>query len=470
MKKTIIYLCASLLIISCTNTFKESLDFTDVENPNLSEESVVGQPNSSTIWLTGIERELSRTLNEILILAELGSDSYVNISTFYNQLLDILDIRTTDNDIRDVQNEIARVREMAKYGLETVGPNDVEYTSEINAEYHFFEGMSYMYAAMYFSGLPQEPLGPAISSANNYQNAISSFDKAIALSSKAEYHLAKARCYYYLGDKTNAVTSAEAALTIDNSFTREALFDEKDEPSNTMESALFERSTFNDFQPLPSLDFLDPKYSYLTPDQDPSVHYLKAEEAYLIIAEAKFADAIIADVKTNLTSLLTLVATREVRNIDDRTELRDEGARPLDETVVVNGRPNLVLNRQTGNVDIPSVSGTSLIQTDVDAMIIDDASLKLLYRTRQEIFIAEGLRFTDMGIKLVVNENEFLQNDNIQEGDPSTVKVVPSFIDAVSTQLDEITYTPGETTCTISIDVNDILISNKTSDEVLPFH
>lgn len=117
MKKTIMILCATLALSSCTDNFDDAVDFTQVENPNLSEQSVVGQPNSSAIWLTGIEREISLFLNEVLILAELGSDNYVNTQTFYSQFLDDLDIRITDPDMRDTQFRIHRMREAAQFGL-----------------------------------------------------------------------------------------------------------------------------------------------------------------------------------------------------------------------------------------------------------------------------------------------------------------------------------------------------------------
>ncbi len=473
MKKIIIIICAVLLLVGCTGDFNNVVDFTDVENPNLSESSVVGQPNSATIWATGIEREIARTLNQILILAELGSDNYMNDQTFYSQFLDGLDIRTTDPDIRDTQNEIARVAKMAIFGLEQVGPGDPEYTPALEAEFNFYLGMSRMFAAMYFSGLPQETLGAPIGSAENYQSAIASFDVAIALSSEPEYHLAKARANYYLGNKTAAVSSATDALALSTSFTRIAQFDQLNLPSNTMESALFGRATFDDFQPLPTLDFLDPKYSFLSPEQDPPVHYLKAEEAYLILAEANLADANVSGAQTNLQNLLTLIGTREVRNIDDKIEGRthfDEGSRPDNASVVVNGRTGLVLDRQAGNVNIASVSGTSLTNADIAAMMVGDTALELLYRTRQEIFIAEGLRFVDMGVKLVINENEILQNPNVSDSDPSTIAVIPSFINAVVADLDAITYNAGTGIATTVVDVNAILVANKTATEVLPFH
>ncbi|WP_373518548.1 hypothetical protein [Pricia sp.] len=473
MKKFNIIIATIVILYGCTGDFKDVVDFTDVQNPNLSVSSVVGQPNSATIWASGIEREISRTLNEILVLAELGADNYVNTQTFFNQFLDGLEIRTDDPDIRDTQNEIARVAKMALFGLEEVGPNDPEYTAEQEAEFNYYLGISRLYAGMYFSALPQETLGVPISSTENLQSAITSFNDAIALSPKPEYHLAIARANYYLGNKAAAVASASDALAISTDFVRNAGFDELNEPSNTFEDAIYERATFDDLQPLPTLDFLDPKYSFLTTDVDASVAYLKAEEAYLILAEANLADNSLSAAQTNLNDLLALIDTREIRNIDDRAEQRtevEEGSRPDKATVVVNGRTGLVLDRQAANVDITSVSGTSLTSDDVAAMTGGDSSLELLYRTRQEVFIAEGLRFVDMGIKMVINENEVLQNENVSEGDPSTVAVIPSFILAVVSDLDAITYEAEAGIATTVIHLNEILVANKESEQVLPFH
>ena len=472
--KKIIYLTFLLVFItSCTKDFNSVVDFTDVENPNLSEASVVGQPNSATIWAAGIEREIARTFNEILILAEAGSDNYMNDQTFFTQFLDALDIRTTDPDIRDTQNQIARVAKMAKFGIEEVGPNDPNYTTELEAEFNFYLGMSRLLAGMYFSALPQETLGVPVSSTDNLASAITSFQAAIALSAKPEYHLARARANYYLGNKTEAVTAASNALNMSTSFTRFAKFDEKNNPDNTLEDALYERATFDDFQPLPTLDFLDPKYSFVSNEKDSPVHYLKAEEAYLILAEANLSDSNLPGAQTNLTDLLILIGTREVRNIDDRAEGRthfNEGSRPDNASVIVNGRSGLVLDRQSGNVDIPSVSGTSLTNADVTSMSLGDDALEILYRTRQEVFIAEGLRFVDMGVKLVINENEILQNENVSDGDFGTAPIIPSFIGSIVDDLDTISYNPLTGIATTIVDLNQVLVANKTSDEVLPFH
>ncbi|GGG34596.1 hypothetical protein GCM10011414_00050 [Croceivirga lutea] len=473
MKKIIFTVLGGLLLFSCTNGFDDVVDFTEVENPNLSEGSVVGVPNSSTIWLAGLERQTAIALNEILVLAELGSDNYVNTQTFFSQFLDDLVIVPTDPDMRDTQRQIQRLRELALFGLSTVGPGDPNYTADIEAEYNFYAGLSYLYSAMYFSALPAEPTGVPISSADHYQNAIASFDAALAISAKPEYHLGKARAYYYLGNQAQAVSSAQSALALGSDFDRVINFDESNGPSNIFENALYERATFDDLQPLPTLDFLDPKYSFLTPERDAPVHILKAEEAYLILAEANLADGNAGAAQTNMTGLLDVIATREVRTIDDSIEQRSEfepATRPDSDDIVVNGRSGLVLDRQNGNVDVPSVSGTSLTAADVPSITADDAGLTLLYRTRQEVFIAEGIRFVDMGVKLIIDENEVLLNENISEGDAGTEPVIPSFIQAVIPDLDAINYVPGSGVATTTIDLNEILVANKTAPEVLPFH
>ncbi len=474
MNRIILAFSTLFLVIGCTDDFSSVVDFTEVENPNLSEGSVIGQPNSSVIWLSGLERQLSLAINNTLVLAELGSDNYVNTQTFFSQFMDELDIRVTDPNIRNAAFTVQRLREMAVFGLTQVGPADPEYVATTEAEYHFFYGISLLYSAMYFSALPQEPVGIPISSAQNYRDAIAAFDLAIGLNPLPEYHLAKARANYYLGNKADAVAAAQQALALDGSFDRFATFDQANGPTNTMEAALFARGTFDDLQPLPTLDFLDPKYSFLTAEEDPPVHYLKAEEAHLILAEANISDGNIAAAQDDLRNLLDLVATREVRSIDDSIEGRTEnapGSRPDNAGVAVNFRGlGLVLDRQAGNVDIPAVSGTSLTEFDVDMMVAGDNAVELLYRTRQEVFIAEGIRFVDMGIKLVIDENEILQNDNISMGDPGTVPVIPPFIAAVVTDLDAITYDATAGVATTVVDVTQILVGNKESDLVLPFH
>ena len=90
--KKLIYILVSLVVLGGCQT----IDPFEVVNPNLSEEAVLGQPNSSQIWLNGIERQTAIAMNWLTIPCEIASDNYVNLQTFYNQFLDDLDIQFQD--------------------------------------------------------------------------------------------------------------------------------------------------------------------------------------------------------------------------------------------------------------------------------------------------------------------------------------------------------------------------------------
>lgn len=476
MKKILITALALSIVIligGCSDNLKDATDFTSIEDPNLVPESFIGSPNSGVIWLRGIERQMSNVFNELITVAEIGSDNYDNVNTFFNQFLDILDIRPDDTDMRDTHNDFARLREMTIFGINDVAPNDPVISDNTIAELTFFRGVFNLFAGMYFSELPNEVNGIPITSVEHYNLAIESFNSAIALNPLPEYYLARARAFYYLGMQSEAVSDASTVISLNNTLLRTIRFDNLNGPDNTMQDAIFDRGQFDDLQPLPSLDFLDPKFSFLSADEDSPIPFLKAEEAYLIIAEAGFADGNMTVVQDNLTSLLNLISTREVRSINDGVEGRTQGApgsRPDNSSVVVNGRPNLVLTRNEGEIMIPSISGTSLTQTDINTMINDDSSLELFYRTRQEVFFAEGIRFADMGVKLIMDLTEISGNPNVSEGDSGTIPVIPSFIDTIKDQLDAITYDPITGQATTVINLNQVLVQNKTSNEVLPFH
>jgi tetratricopeptide (TPR) repeat protein len=472
MNQIYTFFLLAVLVSGCTEDLRESIDFVAVDNPNIYQESIIGVKNSSLNWMIGLEKEMSNTLNEIVLIAELGSDNYTNTETFYNPFMDQLSIRTNDPDIQKIQFQIARLREMAIFGLDEVGPNDENYNPGIAAEFHFFEGMSYLFAGMYFSYLPADVLGVPLSSEAHFNKAIESMTNAITNNPTPAYYLARARAYYYLGDRINSVADATSALAADPKFLRAAEFDDVNGPSNRMENAIFRRFT-NDLQPLPSLDFLDPKYAFDGNGTPPSIYYLKAEEAHLILAEANLTTGNLGGAKANFEALRALIldVTRVVKTLNDSREDR-KLVRPINEEVTVNGNTGLILSRQRGFVSVPNISGMSLSTNQINDLDLSDDSLKLLYKTRQEVFIAEGLRFVDMGIKLVINENEILQNDNIEFGTPGTLPVIPIFITTVTTTLDSFNYDffSSPTICTITTDVNEVLVQNKSSNQVLPFY
>lgn len=76
----------------------------------------------------------------------------------------------------------------------------------------------------------------------------------------------------------------------------------------------------------------------------------------------------------------------------------------------------------------------------------------------------------DMGIRLVVSEVEALANANIPKGDASTLASLPTFIEPIKDKLDEFQFNASTNSCVITHNINKLLVQNKTSASVLPFH
>ncbi|MEL6357360.1 MAG: hypothetical protein AAFQ37_10570, partial [Bacteroidota bacterium] len=272
---------------------------------------------------------------------------------------------------------------------------------------------------------------------------------------------------------------ANAAIAADPSFVYFARFDPNNDSGaddNTMQDALFDRGSFDDLQPLPSLDFLDPKYNGSDPTAEVPIPVVKIEEAHLILAEAALADGDLAGAKSVMTDIVGLVATRPTATFSDLVEGRDEdnpGIRPDMASVMVAPGPDrdfeagLVIDRGAPTVTVPTVSGTSFSAEEIDAISSIDRAYEALYRMRQEIFIAEGRRFVDMGIRFPVAQREADANSNITADDQEGF--VPSLWTGVATQLDAFTYDANAGTATVTTNVNRIIAENRGSGDVAPF-
>ncbi len=465
MKKISLLLTVMMIgVMSC-----EDLDPTQgIQNPNLILAGVIGSPGSTGSWLVGQERQMAIVYNEMLVLTELGSDNYVNTQTFFNQLFDALDITFQDTDVNDLQFRIADLRESARTGLEDVFPADPIATDAQRADLLFFLGWGKLLAGELFVALPEVPGSAPVSPETNIQSAITDFLAAEALvPDNAGYKLALARAYYNLGDKTNAVAKATEAIAADANFARFIEFDGTNLPDNDFADALFQRGNFDDLQPLPRLDFLDPKY-FIDGDLESPVYIQKIEEAHLIIAEANLADGNIAAAQTNMLDLLTLVGTRSTATFDDAVEDREDRPDANDYMVRASASDpfvdGLVLTRQGGDVTIPVISGTSVTDTQVNALADVVGSLELLYLLRQEIFISEGRRFVDMGIRIPISENEMLLNENVTAD--QLEPIIPAFI---PTNMDDFDFDDAARTVTITLNMNKVLVDNRADAAVVPF-
>jgi len=462
---------ALLLLSSC-----ELFDPTQgIINPNITFDKIVGTAGSTGTWLNGQEREMAIVYNVLIVNLEIASDNYDNTKTFYNQQFDVLNFSYQDANINTLQFSIADLRQSAVVGLEDIAPFDPTVTDDQIAELYFYKGWSELLAGEIFVALPLTPGGVAASPSQNLDAAIADFQQAELLDgTNPSYKLALARAYYNKGDKVNAVLKSNEAITLNANFTRTVQFDALNAPTNTMQDALYDRGNFDDLQPLPRLDFLDPKYYARSGTVESQVYIQKIEEAHLIIAESELSNNQLANGQTVMKTLRALVAGRPSESINDTGEGRPQtnpGTRPDNNGVTVRAsaadvyRSGLVLTRSSGTVSVPVISGTSVSDAMIDASATTDEALEVLYLMRQEIFLAEGRRFADLGLRFPVSETEKLSNSHIT--DDQIVGFVPSF---VPIDMDAFVYDSGAGTCSITHNMNSVLVQNKASSSVLPFH
>lgn len=454
---------------------------TEVRNPNLTDEDFLRTPAAGVTWLRGTQRQFLTTLNTVVQNSEIVSDNYFNNYTTNNQQFDQPVVTYLDPEVTSIQNSIARLRYMATFGLDSVFPRDPLVTANDKAEMNFLRGMANLFAGEMYVALPGSANGEVLPWQTHVQNAITDFTQARTLSTDAaarnSYTLALARAYYRLGNKAKATEESQALLTASPQFIRNATFDPTNGPTNSMQGVL--TSSVNNFQPLPRLDFLDPKYPNRSATTQSPIAFLKSEEAHLILAEAALAENNIAGAKDRLNQLLTLVNARPTEQVDSRTQQRGRAGGKIiypntadTRVAFAPGEPfvdGLVLTRSTGTVKAYTVSGTSVTAARIAAINTVDDGLYVVYLMRQEIFIAEGRRMADLGIRMPVALTEIIANPNTRDGEAYTKATIPSFIPP-SLGMDGFTYDQTAKTVIMKNDMNRILVQNKASADVLPFN
>lgn len=467
MEKLLLILMSTVYFISGCNL----IDGTNVQNPNLSLDAAAAQDNSAEAWVNGLHQRNANLYNTLLVIAELTGDNYVNKATFFNQNVDNGVFRDTDPDFDNLQQNIAQLREQAEYGLTTILENNPDAVgTTLEAEMHFYKGWSHLLAGEYFITLPAEPIGEPQAPATHFQLAVDAFTAANNVNASVSYDLALARAHYALGNQTEAVGFAEDVIAAEPDFIRYVEYDGVNGPTSTYQDAVYDRQSFNDLQPLPRLDFLDPKYGDLGGTNESPVAIQKVEEAHLIIAEAQLADESLPDAQQTMEDVITLVGTRPTRDINDTEEGRagtvQGGSVIRPDTSVYTVRASssapyiadLVLDR-TAATTVPTVSGTSVTSADVQALTTNVEALRLLYLLRQEIFFGEGRRVVDLGIRWPISEVEALNNPNIEDSDREAF--VPSYIPNPFSDMDAFTDDRDNFQVTITVDMNQAIASQR---------
>ncbi|MGG5577547.1 tetratricopeptide repeat protein [Myroides sp. C15-4] len=456
---------AALTMVSC------------VDNPYVTEDNYLNKPNAGHSWVIGLQKQLALTTNIVVINAEITSDNYFNNYTQYSKVFDQPQIDYFDPDVNNLQASIQALREMAVYGLEVVLPKDPTLTKEQVAFMHFCKGYAQLLGGEFFLGLPESNLGKISTTTDMLNKAVESFALAYEMETKEEvknaYALFMARAHYRLGNKAQAKQYAEIAITMPT-LLYTIQFDGKNNVPNEMQNATYDALP-NRLAPLPRLDYLDPKFFAVgTPQNDQKELALaKAEEGYLILAEWALATQDLAGSKQYLYELLEVVAARPTELVDDKKETRNGGIRsdyPLKEVGVrfdatAPEKQGYVLDRQKGKVLVSKVSGTKVTQADIESLTSTDELLYIIYLLRQEIFISEGRRLTDLGIKYPISQIEEGNNPYVTAA--YTKALIPDFI-PLQAGMDDFTTDPVTGVVTMKYDMNKVLVAHKNSPYIMP--
>lgn len=483
MNNSIISLKHSLLVaslaLSCASC--ELLQPDGIINPNVDEETFLNTPHAMTSWVNGANRSFATIIGSYVELTEILSDNYFNNYSQSSKVFDFPTILYTDLDVTNLQRYVGVLRETAIQGLEKVAVADAATTDAQRFNLYYIKGYSYLLAGEYFRALPVEEGGEVKEWRENLQLAVQTFTESLDYTDdtddRAFINTLIARAYYRLGDRTNAVQYANAALALSHDFVRQVEFDGENSVISSIQTYLYGGTYGTSFQPLPRLDFLDPKYFQKSSSTEARpICIAKAEEPYLILAEAALADNDLGGAKALMKTLLALVQSRPVETgIDDQLEERYNGgykvypnssayrvaASPADEL-----RSGLVLDRQAPHlISIPYISGTSVTTAMIDTPTTVDGLLEVLYLMRQEIFMAEGRRAADLGIRLPVCETEAA---NTPSAAAYTEAQIPPFI-PLNQDMDAFEMDTDAKTVVIKYNMNRVIVQNKATEYVAPF-
>lgn len=448
----------------------------DVINPNVDEDTFLHTDNAMQTWVNGTEKEFALHISDYVELMEILSDNYFNNYSRSSKEFDRPRLLYTDADVTNLQRYVGTMREMADYGLTKVAALDQRTTDSDRFRLLVVKAYSYLLAGEFFRALPVGN-GVGVSEwPEQLRFAMVVLDEALDLATDAEdqsfVHTLYARAAYRLGDRVMAKTHAQQALALSGDLCRQVLFDGDNDVLNNAQTAIW--GTW--FQPLPRLDFLDPKYFETYSTEQRPITIAKAEENYLILAEAAAAENDLSEVRRQLSLLLQLVAERPVQTaLNDQLEGRYNGGYkhyPSDPSFQVQASPSdplrsgLIIDRRAPQlITIPYISGTSVTPDMVTALTTHDEALEMIYLMRQEIFFAEGRRPADLGIRLPICEVEAAATTGASA---YTEAQIPSFI-PLDQGMDAFTIDDENKTVTILYNMNRIIVENAASKEVVPF-
>ncbi|MEX1276456.1 MAG: hypothetical protein WEE20_11010 [Bacteroidota bacterium] len=468
---TMIMLVLAMTILSSC----ELIDPTEVRNPQVTDASLIGQAGSLQAALQGVRNEFTNTVENIAYFTDVVSDNYDNVATFISPSADNpRAITYSDLTLPGVYTPHQNLRAYATFAIDNVAPKDPDQTGAAAriGELRFYRGVATLMLGENFAFAPLAPNASPSTSAEIIDAAIIDLTAALGSSASATIRnaaqFALARAYHARGNKAQAVSAANAALGLSTTYAFTASFDAA---TNTNVAWNFVVSrALNDMQPLARLDFLDPKYTDATGISPISV--LKAEEMYLILAEAAISDNNLAGAKTQMKNAIALALSTaggrtvvNFRDVDPRTNRARTDATLVKADADAVPRVGLVRARGGATIPIKQISNTSISDADVDLLVTVTDHLWMLHLLRQEIFFLEGRRMSDLGIRLPVSTRDLETNPTMSKTGPGSTVVVPAYIPNGS-EMDN--FTLAGTTATILHDMNKVLANNKVARFTIP--
>jgi len=421
------------------------LDPTQVDNPATTDNDLAQSEEPTAALLPGLRAQFARAINPVD--PEVISDNYQIRGTGIDKTFDNPRQITPDLMGRSARsyNDLQELRALADFVLDDIVPEDVTATDEQIGEARYYRGMAYLLMAERFVAVPTDTNGTPVTSAALADLAIAEFSTAQSLAATEFTNAsaaALARANHLAGNATAAQASANAVLAADPNYAFGVDYDPTT-VNNGPFLFLYIRA-IKEMQPLPRLDFLDPKYTA----REAPIYMSKAEEMHLILAEVEFSQGNWAAGREQIALAIELSNSRPTESFDDDDpRLNDDlSERPHDASITVRAdanslyRAGLVLTRP-GIVTTPTVSATSLDADSIRAIAAGETEslLHALFVARQEMLMLEGRRMTELGIRLPISQAEINTNPNITEGGLGTVVFVPSIVPA-QTEMDS--YSP----------------------------
>ncbi len=468
-------LLAFLTIAGC-----DAINPTRVSNPTTTDEDLAEATDPTAALLPGLRAQFARMINAYVV-AEVITDNYSIHGTGIIVDMDEPHVITPDlvnstgTSVTGIYWNVQELRALANFVIDEIVPNDPGAPQDLLAEAHYYRGMAYLTMGEVFSHVPHEEDGMPQPAETALTRAIADLQAGTAFGAQA--HAALARAHRLLGDAGAASAATNAALGAQPDLLYAPAYDEQF-LSNTPVAFLVLRA-LQEMQPLPRLDFLDPKYT----ERDSPIPIAKAEEMHLILAEAALANGNLGEAQHQLASAITMANGRGTVSFDDIDERRnaDLSLRPRSKEIMIRAdadspyRAGLVLDRPSDGLRIPNISATSLDADSVSALSSATELWHALWLARQEILFLEGRRLADLGIRLPMMLREIDQNENINQGDPGTLAIVPGYVPQNPRYAMDI-YTPVElydgvdpgvplieTQVTMGVDMNKVLVANNAS-------